>query len=328
LSLTRPASTSLNGRAPDSSTEPASAADTILAALAYSDLFDYPLSLDELHKYQVGTRFSRRELEECLRGSAIRPQIASEAGYYCLRGREEVFAMRAERQAASRKVWRRAALYSRWMARLPFVRMVAVTGALAVSNISTRPDIDLLIVAQPGRVWICRRLLIVLVRLARAAGDDVCPNYVIAQTNLDIDQRDFFTAHELAQMVPMSGRRVYRDMLRANLWALTYLPCGFASVPGRPSSARVGSLREGVERLMETGVFDAWERWEMRRLRSKLRRQVGPAAEVICSPVQCKGHTSLHRRSVTVRFAESLRALGLHDRFAHLLDGEGTDAEV
>jgi predicted nucleotidyltransferase len=56
---------------------------------------------------------------------------------------------------------------------LPFVRMVAVTGALAKDNVGQRVDIDLLIVAAPGRIWVCRRFLILAVRVARLLGDEL-----------------------------------------------------------------------------------------------------------------------------------------------------------
>jgi hypothetical protein len=158
------------------------------------------------------------------------------------------------------------------MALLPFVRMVAVTGALAVDNISARPDIDLLVVAEPGRVWVCRRFLIVLVRLARVFGDDVCPNYVIAQSKLDLEQRDFFTAHELAQMVPMSGEAGlprYAARESSGRWIIYH--AASRHLQGRASQARIGPLRKGAEKLLATSTFNAWERVEMRRLRSKLR---------------------------------------------------------
>jgi hypothetical protein len=192
-----------------------------LRALAYSDLFDYPLTLDELARYQIETNFSAGIIQEELTGSpALQAAVSrSEDGLYCLRGREEVFNIRRARESPSERVWQRARRYGAIMSRLPFVRMVAVTGALAVDNIAARPDIDLLVVTVAGRVWIARRVIVLLVRLARLFGDDLCPNYVISESKLSLDQRDLFTAHELAQMVPLSGQRVYRAMLRQNDWA-------------------------------------------------------------------------------------------------------------
>src|SRR5437773_7637929 len=121
--------------------------------------------------------------------------------------------------------------------------MVAVTGALAVNNVGKLPDIDLLVVAQEGRVWLCRRALIMCVRVARLFGDDLCPNYIISDQSLDLDQRDFFTAHELAQMVPLYGPGVYRRMIKRNPWAWRYLPCAFdGAAPRQPSGTASRSL--------------------------------------------------------------------------------------
>jgi hypothetical protein len=142
-------------------------------------------------------------------------------------------------------------------------------------------------------------------------GDDLCPNYIISESKLSLDQRDVFTAHELAQMVPLSGPKVYREMLRQNDWAKVYLPAAFRRTGGTVPSGSPAIFRRAVERLLRLPVFNRWERWELARLRKKLRPLVGDDAEVVCSPHQCKGHTGLHRQWVTTRYEERLRELGL-----------------
>ncbi len=194
---------------------------------------------------------------------------------------------------------------------MPFVRMVAITGALAVDNLATRPDIDLLVVTSEGRVWISRRLIIALVRFARLFGDDLCPNYIISETNLNLEQRDLFTAHELAQMVPLYGKKAYMQMVAHNRWALDYLPSAFSHLQERVPTLRRGLLRRLAEGVLSVRVLDGWERWELVRLQKKVRPLVGDAAEVICSPQQCKGHTGLHRQWVTTRYNQRLNELGL-----------------
>lgn len=287
-------------------------ARSVLRALAYSDLFDYPLSLQELVRYQIETAYSAEEIYHIL---SSHPSIASavsrsDSSYYCLRGREAVFAVRQAREQDSGHVWKRARLYSRIMSRLPFVRMVSVTGALAVNNIAARPDIDLLIVTANGRVWISRRLIVILVRLARLFRDDLCPNYIISEDSLSLDQRDLFTAHELAQMVPLYGGGMYRQMILDNSWAEAFLPAAFPETELNVPSRRPGVLRRGVEWILRRSLFDRWERAELSRLRAKLRPVVGQDAEVVCSPHQCKGHTGLHRQWVTTRYEERLVELG------------------
>jgi hypothetical protein len=286
-------------------------AQSIIAALAYADLFEYPLTLEEIARYQIETSFSVEQLAHCLQTSyAVQAIVAQDRAFFCLRGREEVFETRRVRTDASRTVWRRAKFYSTWLARLPFVRMVAITGALAVDNIAARPDIDLLVVTTEGRVWIARRLIIGFVRLARLLGDELCPNYIISETNLNLEQQDLFTAHELAQMVPLYGKQSYGEMIARNAWATHYLPMAFTPAFQSLPSARQGFVRRLTERALSVRVLDRWERWEQLRLQRKLRPLVGDAAEVICSPQQCKGHTGLHRQWVTNRYSERLRELG------------------
>jgi hypothetical protein len=198
--------------------------------------------------------------------------------------------------------------------------MIAVTGALSMNNLSGRPDIDLLIVTQPGRVWVCRRLLILQVRLARLFGDDLCPNYILSSDNLQLDQTDFFTAHELAQMVPLMGEGIYREMLEQNSWATSFLPAGFAPGQERIREALSVAPPRSLEKLMSVHPLDRWESWELRRLRAKLAPIIGEAAEVVCSPEQCKGHTGLHRSSVLARYSERLRELGIYEPLAPLLE--------
>ena len=298
----------------DKSTAVAQAgARSVLGALAYADLFDYPLSLPEMVRYQIYTRLSEEEIAACLKDSKrlARAIAQSDNGFYALAGREIVFETRRERAEASARVWARAHKYSKLLARFPFVRMIAVTGALAVDNIGEKPDIDLLVVTAPGRVWISRRLIVAIVRLARILNDDLCPNYIISEDNLTLDQRDLFTAHELAQMVPLYGFGVYERMLAENDWAAKYLPAAFEEPRRTVGEASHSWIRRRVERMLGLGLFDRWERWEMRRLQRKLRPKYGESAEVICSPDQCKGHTGLHRHWITTRYEQRLNELDL-----------------
>ena len=289
-------------------------AEALLAAVVYADLFDFPLSPEEIRRFQVGTRLSIDEVCTALSTEPLLVTALIElGGMYALSGRDDVFHLRSSRAERSHQLWPRARLYARLISRLPFVRFVAVTGALAVDNLGERPDIDLLVVAAAGRVWICRRALILLVRLARLIGDELCPNYIISDGNLKLDQLDFFTAHELAQMVPLAGGDLYRQMIVRNTWAAKFLPCAFDHTNKRVPRCRQGVVGRLLEAFFSLTVFNRWEQWELDRMQKRLRPLLGKAAEVICSPAQCKGHTGLHRQSVLTRFVAALRSRDLYE---------------
>ena len=73
------------------------------------------------------------------------------------------------------KMSAQAVRYGLTIARLPFVRMVAVPGALTMDNVEPGDDVDYLIVTAPDRLWLCRAVVIELVvkpaaRRPRTAG--------------------------------------------------------------------------------------------------------------------------------------------------------------
>jgi hypothetical protein len=183
--------------------------------------------VEELQRYLIATPASPDAVQANVAGLALTRSITFRDGYITLPGREEILATRRRRKAAAERLWPRARRYGRMMARLPFVRMVAVTGALAVDNVETNADIDFLVIARPGRLWLCRAVVILLVRRAAFGGDILCPNYFLSENALIFNHRDLYTAHELTQMVPLAGMEVYRRIRQNN--------------SGRPTAERLGT---------------------------------------------------------------------------------------
>lgn len=122
-----------------------------LETLAYSDIFDYPLRIEELHRYLPLPIF-RTKLIEIL--NYRNDLIKMVDGYYFLAGREHLIPLRQKREAASRPLYQRAVRYGRILGSLPFIRLVGLTGSLALKNCDETADIDYLLVAAHGRVWI------------------------------------------------------------------------------------------------------------------------------------------------------------------------------
>ena len=201
------------------------------------------------------------------------------------------------------QLWPVARRYAGLIARLPLVRFVAVTGALAMDNAGPDDDIDLFILTQPARVWLCRLLVLAVVRVAALRGRRVCPNFLLSADRLALAERNLFTAHELAQMVPLA-RTKWGDAFRdANRWAEEMLPNAFAPVPGDRARAPGPALAALASRVLAWRIFDGLERWEMerkiRRLRARGAREGGSFA---FSREECRGHFSAHEARVLAAF--------------------------
>jgi hypothetical protein len=278
-------------------------------AVAYADVFDFPLTVAEVHRFMVGVRADVRAVERALGDARSLPAPLARAGaYVVLEGREELAERRRECDALAAAMWPRARRYGAMIARLPFVRMVAVTGALAVDNVRRGADIDFLVVTEPGRLWLCRALIIALVRAAALADDVVCPNYLLSTRALELQERSLYTAHELVQMVPLAGEPVYAAMRRLNGWADLFLPNAArpAPAPDRPP----GALRRTAEALLRSPAAGLVERGEMARKVRKFTALYGVGAEAAFCADWCKGHFGGHGQRTLDAFAERLRALG------------------
>ncbi|MDI3339982.1 MAG: hypothetical protein QJR03_05555 [Sphaerobacter sp.] len=307
--------TTLDGDTVTAPTDRAALGRAVVRALAYGDVFDYPLTAAEVHRYLVGVAASPAAVQALLSDPAARPApITFHDGYYLLRGREATVATRRQRAARAARLWPRAVRYGRAIARLPFVRMVAVTGELAIDSVDQGGDLDYLIVTAPGRLWLCRALVIGIVRLARACGDVVCPNYLLSERALALTDRNLYTAHELTQMVPLSGLAVYERMRRLNGWTARFLP-NAAGPPSlmTPDLADDGGLRALTELPLRTPVGERLERWERERKIRRLSQASGPGAEAEFTADWCKGHIDGHGRRTLAAYAARLRALGVFD---------------
>ena len=203
--------------------------------LLYSDLFDYPLTPEEVAHYLIGVPSTADEVRACLaRTRCLAGRIVEMDGYLALRGREGLIARRLDRAATSDRLWRHARRFVRVLRLLPFVRMIAITGALSMNNSGAGDDIDVLIVTAPDRVWLTRAFAVALVYAGKLCGDTLCPNYVISERALVLERHTLFVAHEFVQMVPVYGREVYDRMCAANGWIQTMLPNAVRPVWSEP----------------------------------------------------------------------------------------------
>jgi hypothetical protein len=185
---------------------------------------------------------------------------------------------------------------------------VAVTGSLAVGGAEAGADVDLLVVTSPGRLWLTRAAVIGVVRAARARGLQLCPNYFLAESVLELAERDPFTAHELAQMAPIAGDASYGVLLARNAWYRGFLPNHVPSVD--PLPIRPGRARRLAERLLLGRTLDRLERWEMRRKIARLASGA-TSAEQRFGPAICKGHFEEHRRRTLAAYEARLARLGV-----------------
>lgn len=276
-------------------------AEAVLQAVHYADIFDYPLRVDEIHRALTASSPRLRHTRAAMAALLQQGELACGRGFYHLPGRENLVAIRQRRASIAVALWREAPRYGRLIAALPFVRMVAVTGALAVENTEPDDDIDLLIVTTPGRLWLCRLLVILVVLCARWRGRTLCPNYLLTTSALALREQSLFTARELLQMVPLFGPEVYEQMLSQNRWIQRFQPQ--ARPRHRAANIRLrraaASAKAAAEWLLRQRLFDRLERWEMARKVDKFERLAADrGGSVRFGADECKGHFEGHDQRI------------------------------
>jgi hypothetical protein len=284
----------------------------ILEALAYSDIFNYTLRFDELTRY-LPVPVNGTDLRTTL--AQLDGRVGHRDGYYFLTGRQEIVSLRQRREPVSRRVLGHAIRYGRVLSILPFIRMVAITGSLAVLNCDQTADLDYMLVAAPGRVWTARAFALGFNRLTRLWGHTLCPNLIVSENALEWPLHDLYSARELCQMLVVSGHEVHARLIAANPWAHAILPNANGVTAPVHAGYQGSGLSRRIQMVMESplrgSLGDRFERWEMVRKIARFTKLPGFGVETVFSADVCQGNFHHHRSWAREYFEQRLATLDL-----------------
>lgn len=283
----------------------------IARSVLYAALFDYPLTLAQLRQTLIESVQTPSQILDAYRRSGVLQAIVDyRDGLFFPRGRDELVTERARREARSRRFLRRHRIVLACICAMPYVRMVALSGSIAHLNLERGGDLDLFIVTRAKRAWCVTTAVVVLSKIMgrRRA---VCANYTVADTHLEFEQRDLFTASQIVNLRPLIGADVYRQLLAKNPFVYTFYP-NFHEAASRSLAVRwpagflhAKSALEIVLRapsaLAET-VCGTVYRWHLLRRAASWQSP----EQVRLQPDCLKLHTHSHRRDVMERFERSV----------------------
>lgn len=201
---------------------------SILATLAYFDVFDYPLTADEIFKF-LGATCQRSEFELSLKELDKSRKIYKFNDYYTLKNKPALINRRQKGNARADEMLKTARKISRILIRFPYVRGVAVSGSLSKNYADENSDIDLFIITAANRLWVARTFMHLFKKLTFLVNKQnfFCMNYYIDEEGLEIVEKNIYTATEIVTLIPMEGNRVFDAFYTANAWTADYLPNSF-----------------------------------------------------------------------------------------------------
>jgi hypothetical protein len=205
----------------------------IIKTLCYADVFDFPLTVDEIWKYLISDRcYSRKSVNISLGKLKI---IDRFKGYYFIKGGSKLYDLRLERKNYISKKIKTAERIADFLKIIPSVKMIGITGTLAVENTGKNDDIDLLVVTGRRLLWTTRFFVTLFVEIAglrRHPGqknikDTICLNMFLDEDHLaiPIEERNIYTAHEVVQLKSIYSRNcTFEKFIFENRWVRKYLP--------------------------------------------------------------------------------------------------------
>ena len=222
----------------------------IVASLVYFDIFDYPLTADEIAYWlPLPVGLARSHLARLMKELVRKRVLAQKEGFYCIFGREEIISKRKENQKLSVLKLKIAQKIAQILIKVPGVLLVGLTGNLAMMAAQKNDDIDFLIITQRGKIWTARFLMVLLLEIlgrrrrpeSKQIRDKICLNLFLEEAHLYFEKskQDLYIAHEILQMRPLverdtsrypSGYRkenIYRRFLESNVWVRDFLPNAF-----------------------------------------------------------------------------------------------------
>ena len=198
---------------------------SIINSLLYFDIFDHPLTVRELCQSAKLNGTTQHEFQKDIKDLQQQGFIETWKGFVFLKSKDKQV---RDRLSENRKV-KRYLKIARFMARLissfPYVRGVFISGSLSKFRMEKGGDIDFFIITAPGRLWISRTLLVLFKKaFLFNSYRFFCLNYFVDSDSLGIEERDLYTATEIATLIPVYNYPLYLKFMEANRWITEYYP--------------------------------------------------------------------------------------------------------
>jgi predicted nucleotidyltransferase len=235
--------------------------------------------MDEIYLY-LPVKCDPTDLEYALKYLVIDRMVYHFDQFYTLKNEYFLVERRLQGNARATKMISTAKRVSNLLVRFPFVKGIAISGSLSKNFADEDSDIDLFIITAKNRLWIARSLMHCLKKLTFLVKHEhyFCMNYYIDEDELQIREKNIYTAIEIATLMPLHGDTTFEQFYMANNWTRNYLPNKYMRLTTAKSLKR-SWLNRAFEWLFNNRFGNALddllmritvERWDKKRQEKKL----------------------------------------------------------
>ena len=292
---------------------------SLLKTIAYFDLFNYPLTLEDIHRF-LDVETDQASIERAVRALVREGCLYRIGSYYSLQNNPALAQRRQQGEIHADELLLIAERNARLLYQFPFVRGICISGSLSKRYADERADIDYFIITRSNRLWIARTLMHLLKKLSYLRGHQhrFCMNYYIDEEALEIKEKNIFTATELLTLMPMCGNGSLDRFFEANEWTSRYLPHYRERHWEVKGYHRDSLLKRLLERIFNSRLGDMLEkklqaitdrRWKEKTQRGD-RNMKGEPMALQCSPHYSRPNPENFQQKVLLKYYRRLKEVG------------------
>jgi hypothetical protein len=299
--------------------------EQILRTLLYFDIFNYPLHADEIFKF-LGVPVLDKAVINLRLNNLKEQKIIFQLGeFFSLKSDDSNVQRRINGNIEAEKYMTLARQKANFISKFPFVRAVFASGSLSKGYMDADSDLDFFIITTPKRLWIARTLLVLYKRFFLANSHKYfCVNYFVDEDHLEIEEKNLFTATELATVLPLYGSTHYENLHAVNKWLPEFFPNYEKRSVDGVSVARSTWGKKLMESLISLCFGNLLEKYFQQKTSSRWKKQYEKNYSASDFKVAfksksyaSKNHPRNFQRSVMEIYQEKLRSFGLHTNGDH-----------
>lgn len=246
-----------------------------LRTLLYFDIFSYPLTLPEIRTFSGIDIGSYESLEKEITIMIEVGLIFHFGNFYSIKNDETAISRRVKGNQEAEKYIPMARRRAEFISRFPFVRAVMASGSLSKGYMDEKSDLDFFVVTAPNRLWIARTVFVLYRKMfvPFSRYKEFCTNYFLASDKLEIEEKNIFTATELATLIPLCNLGLYLKLMSANTWMHNYLPNFRAKENWNLNSAGKNGLKWITEKIVDVIFGERLNQFLMNVTLRRLKRK-------------------------------------------------------
>lgn len=245
----------------------------ILKTLGYFDLFQYPLTKEEIRLFHP-IHVLHPAIDAALESMLDNKSVFKLDEFYSVQNDPMLAQRRRKGNALALEQMKRAGKVAKLLSRFPYVKAVAVSGSLSKNFADEKTDIDFFIITGANRLWIARTIMHLYKKLTFLTGhqDWFCMNYYVDESELEIAEKNIFTAMEIVTLIPMQGKMNYDNFLAGNEWIKQYFPLCRSMVYTAPEIKK-GRFKKLVEKIFNGSMGDTFDKKLMHITEKRWRKK-------------------------------------------------------